>query len=526
MTHLPEMFIQVNDIRIPPGKADDSIKSLVEEMLGVSFISLRILKKSLDARNKNNIVYIYRVLAQTDELTGRLLVESGQAEIFRPVRVPEIRKIQSQKKIVVVGSGPSGLFCALRLVECGLSVKIIERGKPVDERFRDISLLERSGVLDPESNVLFGEGGAGTYSDGKLTSRSDRPESAWFFEKFIEHGADPAIAYESKPHVGTDRLRAIIISIRKSLASKGAQVLFGEKVTDLLLDPDMRVAGVKTARGEYHADAVVLAAGHSARDTYTMLHERGVHLEKKPFAVGTRIEHPAEQINLIQYGNSRYRGVLPAAEYFITHNNRSTGRGIYTFCMCPGGAVINSSSEQGMLCTNGMSMAARDSQWSNAAVVVTVRTDDTGDGPLGGIEFQSGIERRAFNAGGGLFTAPAQTASCFMQRKGDSFLPETSYINGVVPGELDAFLPRWVCDELRTGLVSFDKRMKGFLENAVLIGAETRTSSPVRINRGEDFQSVSHKGLYPVGEGAGYAGGIVSSAIDGIRCADAIISTV
>ncbi|HPS58809.1 MAG TPA: NAD(P)/FAD-dependent oxidoreductase [Spirochaetota bacterium] len=520
------MLIQINDIRIPPGSADEDIKSSVEEIVGVSFTSLRILKKSLDARNKSNIVYTYRVLAETDDLTGRLLVESGQAVTYRPVQVPGLVKSASGKEVIVIGTGPAGLFCALRLLESGARVKIIERGKAVESRFHDIEVLENEGVLDTESNVLFGEGGAGTYSDGKLTSRSDRPESAWFFEKFIEYGADPSIAYESKPHVGTDRLRAIIKNTRESLVAGGAQVLFGEKVTDLIIGAENRVTGVKTAHGEHHASAVVLAAGHSARDTYAMLHERGVYLEKKPFAIGTRIEHPAEHINSIQYGDSRYRGVLPAAEYFITHNNPSTGRGIYTFCMCPGGAVINSSSEQGMLCTNGMSLSSRNAPWSNAAVVVTVRTEDTGDGPLAGIEFQREIERRAFNAGGGLFRAPAQSVSCFMSRKEDSSLPQTSYANGVVPGRLDSFLPDWICSELRTGLASFNKKMKGFLENAVLIGAETRTSSPVRVTRGDDFQSVSHRGLYPVGEGAGYAGGIVSSAIDGIRCADAIINTL
>lgn len=519
------MLIQVNDIRIPPGTSDDRMKSAVEEVLGISLISLRILKKALDARNKNSIAYIYRVVAETDDTTGRLLVDSGQAQVYRPAEVPAVHRISSQKEVIIIGTGPAGLFCGLRLLESGVRVKIIERGKPVEERFRDIGILERTGVLDTESNVLFGEGGAGTYSDGKLTSRSDRPESAWFFEKFIEHGAAPSIAYESKPHVGTDRLRAIIRSIREALIDRGGLVLFDEKVTGLVTGADNKVSGVKTSRGEHHADAVVLAAGHSARDTFAMLNEHGVYLEKKPFAIGTRIEHPAEHINSIQYGNSRYRSLLPAAEYFITHNNRSTGRGIYTFCMCPGGAVINSSSEQGMLCTNGMSMSGRDSQWSNAAVVVTVRTDDTGDGPLAGIEFQREIERAAFNAGGGMFRAPAQTVSSFLQSGSDSSLPRTSYVNGVAAAALDGFLPRWVCGELRIGLASFDRRIKGFIENAVLIGAETRTSSPVRVTRDESFQSVSHKGLYPAGEGAGYAGGIVSSAIDGIRCADVIIAS-
>ena len=518
------MLVQVNDIRIPPGIADDHIKAAVENKLGVSFSTVRIIKKSLDARNRNNIVYTYRIAAEAEEATGLMLVESGQADLYKPVEMPEVLKIKTEKDVIIIGAGPAGLFCGLRLMQSGANVRIIERGRPLEMRLRDIGALEREGVLDPESNVLFGEGGAGTYSDGKLTSRSNRPESLWFFKKLIEHGAHPSVAYEAKPHLGTDRLREINRSIRESLVSGGVALHFGEKVTGLITGSDSRVTGITTSLGEYHGEAVVLATGHSARDTYNMLNECGVYLEKKPFAIGTRIEHPAEQINSIQYGNTRYRDILPAAEYFITHNNSLTGRGVYTFCMCPGGSVINSSSEYEMLCTNGMSMSARDSEWSNAAVVVTVRNEDTADSPLAGIEFQRGIERRAFTAGGGEFRAPAQSVLCFMRQKAGSSQLRTSYLNGVTPAALEMFLPEWICAELRTGLAAFNKRMKGFLENAVLIGAETRTSSPVRVVRGEDFQSVTHRGLYPAGEGAGYAGGIVSSAIDGIRCADAIIS--
>ncbi len=516
------MFILISDIRMAPGCADTDVRQAAERIAGTTFTSFTIIKKSLDARNKNDIVYLYRVAVETDDVTGRLLVDSGQAAVYVPQEHSHAKRARSRADVIIVGTGPAGLFCGLRLAEAGIASTIIERGRPVEERFGDIDVLENHGVLDTESNVLFGEGGAGTYSDGKLTSRSVRPESSWFFSRLIEHGADPAIAYESKPHVGTDRLRAIIKSIRKTLQDSGVKILFGEKVTGLIED-DGRITGVITQRNSYSADAVVMACGHSARDTYSMLHELGVSLEKKPFAAGTRIEHPAEHINSIQYGKSRYREVLPAAEYMLTHNNASTGRGTYTFCMCPGGAVINSSSEQGMLCVNGMSMSARDSCWSNAAVVVTVRAEDSGQGALAGIEFQRGIERRAFAAGGGMFRAPAQSVRAFLDGRTDVSLRQTSYAGGVVPAEMESFLPPWICHELRAGLRAFDRRMKGFLENAVLIGAETRTSSPVRIKRGESFQSVSHRGLYPVGEGAGYAGGIVSSAIDGIRCADIII---
>ena len=517
------MFIQLNDIRVAPGHGDDEAESAAEKITGTKLKSFRIIRKSLDARNKNNIFYSYKVACEIDDITGRVLVDSGQAEIYEQPSVPAAGRVKNPCRIIIIGAGPAGLFCGLRLAEAGAAVTIFERGRRVGERFRDIEALERAGVLNIESNVLFGEGGAGTYSDGKLTSRSNRPESAWFYEQLIKSGADPAVAYQAKPHIGTDRLREIIRNIRESLLSYGAEILFTEKVTDLIIKGD-RVCGVTTAKNEYSADAVIIAAGHSARDTYRMLSERGIRLEKKAFAAGTRIEHPAEHINSIQYGTSRYRNVLPAAEYFLTFNNKSTGRGTYTFCMCPGGAVINSSSEEGLLCTNGMSMSGRDSKWSNAAVVVTVRPEDSGPDVLSGIELQRDMERRAFSAGGGLFRAPAQSVSGFLSRRADKIPPQTSYANGVAQSELDSFLPPWICSELRAGLRAFDRRMKGFISDAVLIGAETRTSSPVRVVRGDDFQSVSHRGLYPVGEGAGYAGGIVSSAIDGIRCADAIIS--
>lgn len=520
------MLIAIDDIRVFPDRSEDIIPQLVKDKYGIKISSFRVLKKSLDARSKNDIHWRYRILIDIDEAdTAGVLNYYEEVKVYTEPEPAPAQKVQKKEKVIIVGAGPAGLFCGLRLIEAGAEVVIFERGKPVEERMRDIELLETEGLLDPESNVLFGEGGAGTYSDGKLTTRISRPEIEWFYRKLIENGAPESAAYESKPHIGTDRLRNIVKSIRARIIESGGEIRFSERVTDILIR-DGKAAGVSTSSGrEYPASSVVLAPGHSARDLYTMLHEKKIALEKKGFAVGSRIEHPAELIRSIQYGKSRYASILPAAEYSLTWNNKNTGRGIYSFCMCPGGAVINSSSEENLLCTNGMSMSDRGTSLSNAAIVVTVTKDDTGPEILGGIDFQRNIERMAFRSGGGEYRAPAQSVLSFIKKKTDRELPPVSYKNGVTTSRLEEFLPQWITSEIRTALEYFDKRMNGFIsESGVFIGAETRTSSPVRILRGEDLQSVSVSGLYPAGEGAGYAGGIVSSAVDGIRCADAIIS--
>ena len=519
------MLIAIDDIRLFPGRSEETIPQLVKDKYGIKITTFSILKKSLDARNKNDIHWRYRILIDIEEEdTAGVLNYYDEVKSYTEPEISLPNKACVKKKVIVVGAGPAGLFCALRLIESGMEVTIFERGKPVEERMRDIEILESDGILDPESNVLFGEGGAGTYSDGKLTTRINRPEIDWFYRKLIENGAPESAAYESKPHIGTDRLRNIIRSIREKIISSGGEFHFSEKVTGLLISGN-KVSGVLTSHNrEYESEHVVLAPGHSARDLYEMLHNNNITLEKKGFAVGSRIEHPAELIRNIQYGRSRYADILPAAEYSLTWNNKKTGRGIYSFCMCPGGAVINSSSEEKLLCTNGMSMSDRNSPLSNAAIVVTVNKEDTGPDILGGIDFQRNIERMAFRAGGGEYRAPAQSVISFLNRKTDKELPPVSYRNGITPSHLEEFLPQWITSEIRTALEYFDKRMKGFIfESGIFIGAETRTSSPVRILRGEDYQSVSVRGLYPAGEGAGYAGGIVSSAVDGIRCADMII---
>ncbi len=519
------MKLILDNIILRPSDDEKQIPDIIARRFAiVPPAEYTILRKSLDARKKGNIIYRYRIVIDVPDDRGESLLRERDVAVFSPPAFPAVVRRMTPEKILVVGSGPAGLFCALRLIASGARAEIIERGRPVNERMRDIELLERRGVLHEESNVLFGEGGAGTYSDGKLTTRTRRPEIDWLFKKLVEFGAPSSILYDAKPHIGTDLLRGIIQNIRAGIIAAGSEIRFSETVNDFIIR-EGRFAGLMTrSGGEYRGSRLILAAGHSARDLYAMLARRGIMLVPKGFAAGVRIEHPAEHIDSIQYGNSPDRGALPAAEYSITYRNRMTGRSVYSFCMCPGGRVINSSSEQGGLCTNGMSFSGRALPFSNSALVVTVSPTDLPDGPLGGIELQRRIEEKAFTAGGGSFIAPAQRVMSFMENRIDDDLPQVSYRPGARPADLRKLLPEWIVSELVNGFHYFNKIMKGFIStDAVLIGVETRTSSPVRVVRSDDFQSVSVKGLYPVGEGSGYAGGIVSSAVDGIRCADHII---
>ena len=486
--------------------------------------SITIIKRSIDARKKNSVIWRYRIACDVEDAAAAELLKDG-AEEYIPDTVEIITKKQTGASVIVVGTGPAGLFCALRLAAYGIHVSVIERGKPVEERHADIEKIRREGMLDPESNVLFGEGGAGTYSDGKLTTRIHKPHIEWVFARLAEHGAPPEILYDAKPHVGTDILSAVVASMRKQLIADGHSVFFGEKMTGLIVK-NGEVKGIRCSSGrEYFADAVVCATGHSARDTYDMLQTEGVRMEKKGFAAGMRIEHPAEFINRAQYGN--FSECMPAADYRLTYNDEKTKRGVYSFCMCPGGEVVNSSSEPGMLCVNGMSRNRRDLPRSNAAIVVSIHPEDIAGGPMDAVAFQRSIERRAYDMGGGGFMSPAQSAADFIAGKESLRIPESiSYMPGCAPGRLDRLYPEWMTMPLKNGLRQFDRMIRGFCQEGILIGAETRTSSPVRIVRDESMQSVSVKRLYPAGEGAGYAGGIVSSAVDGIRCAEAIASSL
>ena len=513
-------FYIVDDICLSPLDVmrygeDSAIRSNLEGLYSCRAGKVLILRRSIDARKKSAVVWRFRVAAQLPDSSA-----AGLQPYVAESAVPVARIVRS-KRIIVIGSGPAGLFATLRLLDHGFDVTLIERGSTVDIRDRDVEILKTKGILDPESNVLFGEGGAGTYSDGKLTTRTNRPEQRWFFDTLVRFGAKSEILYDAKPHVGTDSLSKVVASVRAEIVSRGAEVVFGEKADRLIIEMGS-VVGVVCASGkEFRGSAVVLATGHSARDTYAMLDASGVALEKKGFAVGMRIEHPAEFINTAQFG--KFSPHLPSADYRLVHNDPQTGRGVYSFCMCPGGEVVNSASEQGALCVNWMSFSDRGLQWSNAAIVVSVKAEDIRGSVLAGIEFQREAERRCYDLGGGSFSAPVQSAAAFIAgKKASSGNRTKSYRPGTVDADLSSMYPSWISEPLKRGLRRFDSMIRGFSQEGLLIGAETRTSSPVRINRGESMESTSHPGLYPVGEGAGYAGGIVSSAVDGIRCADVI----
>ena len=432
---------------------------------------------------------------------------------------------QAGPRPVIVGFGPAGMFAALELLAYGLKPLIFERGKKLEERHLDVQRFIGARVLDPESNIQFGEGGAGSYSDGKLFSRiNNSPYASRVLETFIRFGAPAEIGYVSKPHLGTDVLRRIVLNVRNYILERGGEIYYGAKVTDILIAGGRAAGVVVNGSAEYAGSGVFFAPGNSARDTFGMLHEKGVSLEAKPVSVGVRLEHPADKINLIRYG-AKYRAFpgIGAAAYSFNYTDRKAGRGAYTFCMCPGGEVVNASSEEGGLALNGMSYAARASAFSNAAIVVTCGAADYGPGhPLAGAEFQKAIERRAFLAGGGDWRAPAQNLPDFLEGRPSAVLNGSSYKMGLRSADLAAIFPAFVTETLRAAFKKWAGECPLFVAgDAMLMGPETRTSSPVKIKRGDNFESASLPGLYPIGEGSGYTGGITSAASDAIRAVDA-----
>ncbi|MBI2354075.1 MAG: hypothetical protein HYV06_03435 [Deltaproteobacteria bacterium] len=520
-------FIYRN-LTLSPSDGEDSLPPVVAARAGLAVSELhdfRILRKGIDARRKPRIKTVYTIsfsVADEGTLAARLGSDPDlswqpepQAHIFMPVR--------SQRRIVIAGSGPAGLFAALRLAEYGLCATIIERGRPVEERALDVQRFWRSGVLNPESNVQFGEGGAGTFSDGKLTSRSKDPLVPWVLERLAAFGAPPEVRYLAKPHIGTDRLRLVVGSIRRHLLEKGFHIRFGCRLTDIITREGGVSAVVVNDSEEFPCDLLILATGHSARDTYELLERRAVPLERKAFAMGLRVEHPQGLIDRIQYGGARHPA-LPAADYAVTWNNSASGRSAYSFCMCPGGVVVAGASEEGGVVTNGMSGQMRNSPFANSALVVNVNEADFGGaGPLAGVRFQREWERRAFLAGVGGYRAPAQNLLAFMRMPGRGPI-SCSYRPGISEADLDTVLPPYIIQTLREGIAEFGRKLRGFVTaEATLIGIESRTSSPVRILRNGQYESPGLKGLYPAGEGAGYSGGIMSSAIDGIKIADTIV---
>jgi uncharacterized FAD-dependent dehydrogenase len=483
-----------------------------------------VVRKGVDARHKGRIKLVYSVSFRLDDedWLKRDRLPDPDLEWLEKKGPPEFRRITSARKIMIVGMGPAGLFAALRMTEYGLSPLLIERGKPIEERVKDVQAFWGLGRLDPESNVQFGEGGAGAFSDGKLTTRVRDVNIDYILGTLVRFGAPAEILYLAKPHIGTDLLRRVVANIRSHLESKGVDIRFRTRLLDISTVADRLKGVLLDGSEENQCDFLVLAPGHSARDTYAMLHDRSVRLEQKPFAVGLRIEHPQELINRIQYGISG-NAKLPQADYALVWNNNRTGRSAYSFCMCPGGEVIAGSSEEGGVVTNGMSLHLRNSPFANSALVVNVKNSDFGsESPLAGVDFQRMLERKAFSIGGKDYFAPAQNLMAFLGESRGGVV-RSSYRPGLREADLSLMLPEFVNETLREGIRHFDRKMRGFVtREATLVGVESRTSAPVRIVRGDDLESVSLKGLFPAGEGAGYAGGIMSAALDGVRVADRI----
>ncbi|HDZ77449.1 MAG TPA: dehydrogenase [Candidatus Omnitrophica bacterium] len=422
---------------------------------------------------------------------------------------------------IIIGFGPAGMFAALELIEYGIKPLIFERGKKIEERSIDVQRFIKQRELNPESNIQFGEGGAGSYSDGKLFSRKRNSEYAnKVLDTFIKFGAPEEISYVSKPHLGTDVLCKIVKNMRNYIIERGGGIFYSSKMTDILTLEGKALGVVINGEKEYRSSTIYLALGHSARDTFEMIHRKGIAIEQNSISVGVRIEHPVETINLIRYG-TKYKDFsgMGAANYSFTYTNRKMGRGVYTFCMCPGGEVINASSEDGRMVVNGMSYSSRASAFSNSAIVVTCHKNDyKSTDPLAGINFQKNIEEKAFNSAGGRWSVPGQNLVDFLSGRISGDLNKNSYKMGAVSVDMNEILPGFVCEMLLTAFNKWKEDYPLFVSrHAILLGAETRTSSPVIIKRNESYESINTANLYPIGEGSGYAGGIMSSAIDAIK---------
>lgn len=521
------MALWLRDITLEWGEDQACLPQRIGRIVGLDpgrLRNLRIVRRSLDARRKPRLLQVFTVEFSVDDEAELLkrLADNNKLQPAVDTPMPLRQSVVSPHHALVVGMGPAGLFAARHLAECGVKVTLLERGRPVERRLRDVEHFWAGGALDAESNVQFGEGGAGAFSDGKLSTRLNHPWLRHVLATLVACGAQEDILVDAKPHIGTDRLRLVLVRFREQLKTLGVELRYETRLTDFEMLNGAISGGVLNDSDLLPCQSLVLAPGHSARDTYRLLAERGVALEPKEFAVGVRVEHPRELIDRIQYG-SRHPRDVPAADYVLRYNDADSGRGVYSFCMCPGGEVINSSSEADGVVVNGMSRADRNSASSNSALVLTVRPADWSDpGILGGMEFQRQMEQAAFRAGGGSFLAPIQNLMAFAGRGQGGC--RSSCRPGVKETDLAAFLPGFVTTGLQRALPYFERQMRGFLTaEAVLIGVETRTSAPVRIVRDERGESRSHPGLFPAGEGAGYAGGIMSAALDGLKVAEQIV---
>ncbi len=484
--------------------------------------TFRLLRRSIDARSRNVTVRVVGEILPKESIDKGYISDSYE-------------DVSRSKRALIVGAGPAGLFAALKLIQLGMKPIVLERGSDVQSRRRDLAAINKDHVVNPESNYCFGEGGAGTYSDGKLYTRSTkRGDVNEVLGILVDHGAPSDILVDTHPHIGTNKLPKLVQELRETIMKSGGEVRFNTKVTDFVVDGD-KIRGVVTASGEtIDGEGVILATGHSARDVFELLYRKSILIEAKPFAIGVRVEHAQQVIDRIQYHCDDRGPYLPASSYSLVHQAQigKRQRGVFSFCMCPGGFIVPAATAPGEVVVNGMSPSRRDSKYANSGIVVAVDLADYGSfqqyGPLAGMYFQQSIEHKACAMAGGRQTAPAQLLSDFVQGKMSSRVLETSYQPGLAAVDVASVFPSFISESLRQGFRNFGTRMKGYLTNdAQVVGVESRTSSPVRIPR--DRETLEHpqlKGLYPCGEGAGYAGGIVSAALDGMRCAEAVVKRV
>lgn len=522
-------MLRISNIKL---KIDDEelLKNEIIKKLKISERDLKnykIAKKSVDARKKNQIYFVYAV-------DFELFDESKMLKKMKNIGVKKITEkeylyVEKGKKNeykipIIIGTGPAGIFSGLILAQMGYKPILFERGESIEKRVKDINEFWKTGKLNPDSNVQFGEGGAGTFSDGKLNTLTKDPRGRKVLEEFVNHGAPEEILYINKPHIGTDILRRVMVNMRKTIIKLGGEVRFNSKLTDLIIEKE-NVKGIVINDDEIiDTNIVLLALGHSARDTFDVLYKRDLEIHQKAFSIGVRIEHLQNVIDNVQYGKFAGNPNLGAADYKLSAHFEN-GRSAYTFCMCPGGEVVAAASEENRIVTNGMSYYKRNKQNANSALLVGVNPDDfDGDHPLAGVEFQRKWENLAFDSGGGDYTAPCQLVGDFLDGVASKKLGKVvpSYTPGVKLTDLSESLPDYVIETLKLALVEFDRKLKGFADkDAIMTGVETRSSSPIRIQRDEKYES-NIKGIYPIGEGAGYAGGIISAAVDGIKVAEQI----